>query len=243
MKKIALVTGSNRGIGAATIIELAKRKCDVVINYNNDVERAEHLKKEVEEKYGVKALIVKADISVENECKDLVNKIINEFGRIDILVNNAGIVLNKPINERSVDEFNNTINTNLVGSFVLCKLVSKYMINNKYGKIVNVSSTNGINAASPEAIDYNCSKAGLITLTKDFAMELSPYINVNAVAPGWVDTEMNSDLPEEFINNEINKIWLKRFAKPEEIAKVIAFLTSDDASYIHGEIIKIDGGY
>lgn len=116
------------------------------------------------------------------------------------------------------------------------------MYENKYGKIVNISSTNAINCFSPEAIDYDCSKAGLITLTKDFAINYAPYINVNCIAPGWVDTEMNKDLPEDFMREETEKIYLKRIAKPEEIAKVVCFLASDEASFINAEVIKVDGG-
>ncbi len=241
--KVALVTGSSRGIGKATIIELAKKGCNVVINYNKDEKRAKELCEEVINNYQVKALCIKADISNEKECENMINEIIKSYGKIDILVNNAGVVIDKPLKDRTIEEFKNTINTNLVGAFVLSKLASKYMLDNKYGKIINISSTNAINAFSPEAVDYDCSKAGLITLTKDFAIDLAPYVNVNAIAPGWVDTEMNIDLPEDFIEEETNKIWLKRFAKPEEIAKCIVFLASDDASFVNGTVLTADGGY
>lgn len=241
--KVTLVTGSSRGIGKATILEFANKGCNVVINYNKDENRAKELQKEITNNYNVKCLCIQADISDENNCKKMMEQIIKEFGKIDILVNNAGMVVDKPLMERTVEEFKKTIDTNLIGTFTLSKLASKYMLENKYGKIINISSTNAINAFSPEAIDYDASKAGIITLTKDFAIELSPYVNVNAIAPGWVDTEMNSELPTNFIESETNKIWLKRFAKPEEIAKCIVFLASDEASYIQGEVLKVDGGY
>ena len=241
--KVVLVTGSSRGIGASTIREFANKGCNVVINYNKDKIRAEDLQKEIINDFGVKCLCIQADVSNEKDCIKMMNQIIKEFGKLDILVNNAGIVVDKPLMERTVEEFKKTIDTNLIGTFVLSKLASKYMIENKYGKIINISSTNAINAFSPEAVDYDASKAGIITLTKNFAIELSPYINVNAISPGWVDTEMNSELPTEFIEEEANKIWLKRFARPEEIAKCIVFLASEDASFIQGEVLKVDGGY
>lgn len=130
----------------------------------------------------------------------------------------------------------------MIAPFFLSKSIANVMYENKYGKIVNISSTNAINCFSPEAIDYDCSKAGLITLTKDFAINYAPYINVNCIAPGWVDTEMNKDLPEDFMREETEKIYLKRIAKPEEIAKVVCFLASDEASFINAEVIKVDGG-
>ena len=243
MNKVVLVTGSSRGIGKATIIAFANRGYNVVINYNKDESRAKKLHNYILSNYKVKALCIQADVSNEENCEYLINQTIKELGRIDVLVNNAGVVIDKPIEERTVEEFKQTMNTNLVGPFVLSKLASKYMLENESGKIINITSTNAINAFSPEAIDYDCSKAGLITLTKDFAVQLAPFVNVNAIAPGWVDTEMNAELPKEFIEEETNKIWLKRFAKPEEIAKVIAFLASNDASFITGEVIKVDGGY
>lgn len=173
----------------------------------------------------------------------MVEKVIQEFGRIDVLVNNAGIALDKEFEDRTVDDWHNTIDTNLIGPFLVSKYVGNEMLKVKSGKIINVSSTNGINAFFPTSIDYDASKAGIINLTHNLALQYAPYINVNSVAPGWVNTDMNKDLPEDLINEETEKIYLKRFAEPEEIAKVIYFLASDDARYINGEIIKVDGGY
>jgi len=167
---------------------------------------------------------------------------LKKFGKIDILVNNAGIVFDKAMEERTIEDWNKTLNVNLIAPFILSRKIADVMYENKYGKIVNISSTNAINCFDPESIDYDASKAGLITLTKDFAVKYAPYINVNCVAPGWVDTDMNKDLPEDFIKEEIERIYLKRVATPEEIAKVVAFLVSDDASFINAEVIKVDGG-
>jgi 3-oxoacyl-[acyl-carrier protein] reductase len=135
------------------------------------------------------------------------------------------------------------MDVNLLGTFLCSKYASVQMLKNVNGKIINISSTNGINCFSPEAMDYDASKAGIIILTRDLAKELAPKIQVNSIAPGWVDTEMNKDLPEDFIEEETEKIYLKRFGKPEEIAKSVLFLASDDASYITGSILKVDGGH
>lgn len=243
MNKVVIVTGSQRGIGRATIIEFASRGYDVVIDYIEEEERALSLKELVEKEYGVRALAIKADVREENDVDKMVKKIIDEFGRIDVLVNNAGIAIDKEFADRTISDFRDTINTNLIGPYIVAKRVGEEMLKNKSGKIVNISSTNGINAFFPTSLDYDASKAGLINLTHNLALQFAPYINVNAIAPGWVNTEMNKDLPQDLIDDETSKIHLGRFAEPEEIAKVIAFLASDDARYINSEIIKVDGGY
>lgn len=215
----------------------------MVIDYYEEEEKALELKSYIEKEYNIKVLLVKADIRNEEEIKLMVESIINEFGRIDVLVNNAGIALYKEFEDRTVEDWYNTLSTNLIGPFLVSKYVGAEMMKVKNGKIVNVSSTNGINAFFPTSIDYDASKAGIINLTHNLALKFAPYINVNSVAPGWVNTDMNKDLPEELVSEETDKIYLKRFADPEEIAKVIYFLASDDARYINGEIIKVDGGY
>lgn len=173
----------------------------------------------------------------------MVRDIINEFGKIDVLVNNAGIAIDKEFEDRTVEDWKETLNVNLIGPFIVSKYVGNEMIKNKKGKIINISSTNGINSFFPTSIDYDASKAGLINLTHNLAIQFAPYINVNCVAPGWVNTDMNKKLPKELIEEETNKIYKKRFAEPIEIAKVVTFLASDDADYINDEVIKIDGGY
>ncbi len=238
--KVVLVTGSSRGIGRATIIEFAKRGYNVVINYFKSDESAKSLKEEIENNYKVKALTIKADVSNENEVKNMVKQIINEFGHIDVLVNNAGIVYDRSFDEISVDEFKRTLEVNVIGAFITSREVSNYM---KKGTIVNVSSTSGTKVLSPENLDYNISKLGLQCLTKDLAIQFKPNIRVNAIAIGWADTDMNKDLPQDYIDSEKLKIHLGRFGEPSEIAKTIYFLASDESSYINGEIINIDGGY
>ena len=194
-------------------------------------------------KIGSEAIAIKCDVSQEDEVKAMIKETVNKFGRIDILVNNAGIVFDVPFFERTTEQWKKTMDINLLGTFLCSKYASKQMLKQDGGNIINISSTNGINNFSPEAMDYDASKAGIIILTRDLAKELAPKIRVNSIAPGWVDTEMNKDLPPDFVKEETEKIYLKKFAKPEEIAKSILFLASDDASYITGSILKVDGGY
>ena len=243
MGKVVLVTGSSRGIGKATIIEFAKRGYDVVINYVNCREEAEELKRKVEEEYHVQALVIQADVSNEVDVKNMVDKIISTFGHIDCLVNNAGIAIDTIFEDKTKENFIKTLNTNLIGPFLVSKEVGKHMLETKKGSIINISSTNGIDTIYPESLDYDASKAGVISLTKNLALQYAPYIRVNSVAPGWVLTEMNKELDSDFIEEEESKILLNRFAEPSEIAKVIVFLASDEASYINGEVIRVDGGW
>jgi 3-oxoacyl-[acyl-carrier protein] reductase len=240
--KVALVTGSSRGIGKATIIELASHKCNVVINYIKSEKEAKELKDYVINTYGVKAIIVKCDISNESEVIDMIDTVIKKFGKLDILVNNAGIALDNNFYDKTVEEFRKTIDVNLIGTFLVSKYASKYMLQNSYGKIINVTSTNGLDTYYSTSVDYDASKAGIISLTHNLSNELSPAINVNAVAPGWVNTDMNKELDATFLKDETNKIYLRRFAYPSEIAKVIVFLASEEASYINNEVIRVDGG-
>lgn len=187
-------------------------------------------------------MVIKADVSNEEEVKNMVQEIINKFGRIDVLVNNAGIAIDKEFEDRTVEDWKRTLEVNTIGTFLVSKYASEYMMKNKSGKIINVSSTNGINTFFPSSIDYDASKAAIINLTYNLAIQFAPYINVNAVAPGWVNTEMNKELSKELIEEETERIYKKRFAEPEEIAKVICFLTSEDAEYINSTVIKVDGG-
>ena len=173
----------------------------------------------------------------------MIEKAIDTFGHIDALVNNAGIAIDTTFEDKTVENFRKILDTNLVGAFIVSKYVGKYMLENKSGVIINVASTNGIDTIYPESLDYDASKAGVISLTKNLALQYAPYIRVNAVAPGWVNTDMNKELDKTFIDKENEKILLNRFARPEEIAKVIYFLATPDASYINSEVIRIDGGF
>lgn len=239
----ALVTGSSRGIGKSIIEVLARYGCNVIINYNNSKKEAHELKEYIQSKYNVKVMVIKADVSNETDVKNMIENIINEFGKLDILVNNAGIAIDTLFNDKTKENFQKILDVNLIGTFLVSKYASKYMLKNKYGRIINITSTNGIDTFYPMSLDYDASKAGVISLTKNLAKELAPHINVNAVASGWVNTDMTKDLDETFYNEEIEKIFLKRFANPEEIANVVLFLASPLATYVNGEIIRVDGGY
>lgn len=241
-KKVVLVTGSSRGIGRACIIEFAKKGYDVVINYSSSKEKALELQNYVEKEYNIEVLCIKCDVSKENEVKDMVDQIINKFGKIDVLVNNAGIAIDCPFEEKTVENFRRTLDVNLIGAFLVSKYVSKYMLDNKYGKIINMSSTSGLDSFSPFSLDYNASKVAIISLTHDLAIQLQPYVNVNAIAPGWIDTDMNKDLDKDFMKEEAEKTCVKYIAKPEEIAHATVFLASDEARYINSEVLRIDGG-
>ena len=240
--KVAIRTGASKGIGKSTALLFAKEGAKIIVNYSSSKKEASFVVDEIKE-IGSDAIAVKCDVSKEDEVKKMIQQTIDKFGKIDILVNNAGIVFDIPFFERTVEQWKKTMDVNLLGTFLCSKYVSEQMLKNDSGKIINISLTNGINSFSPEAMDYDASKAGVIILTRDLAKELAPKIQVNSIAPGWVNTEMNKDLPKDFVEEETEKIYLKRFAKPEEIAKSILFLASDDASYITGSILKVDGGH
>ena len=240
--KVALITGASRGIGASIAHDLASHNCNICINYNNSYNEANKLKEEIEKKFNVKVLIIKADITKEEEIINMVNKVIETFNKIDILVNNAAIAIDSIIEEKNKDNFQKILDTNLTGPFLISRYVAKYMLEQKEGSIINISSTNGIDTYYEYSLDYDASKAGLISLTHNLSQMYAPYIRVNAIAPGWVNTDMNKELDKEFIKEEKKYIYLKRFADPIEIAKVVTFLASKDASYINNEVIRVDGG-
>ena len=242
MSKVALVTGSNRGIGKAIIEEFAKAGLDVVINYCHREEEAKKLQKYISEKYNVSVMVCKCDVSREEEVESMVNDICDAFGGIDILVNNASVCKDTLLMDKSLRDFKRILSVNLLGTYLVSKYVGKVMLENKSGKIINISSTNAIDTYYPESCDYDSSKAGVISLTHNFAREFSPYISVNCVCPGWVKTDMNKDLTFEQVEEYNKKILLGRFAEPEEIAKVVVFLASSKASYINDSIIRVDGG-
>lgn len=242
-KKVAIITGSRRGIGEAIAYKLAQNGYSIVINDREDKKQVDNVVRELQEKYNVSAIGIMADVSKENEVKKILEIVKDKFGRIDILINNAAIVEDMEIEDRSTELFNETITNNITSTYLMCKYIGKEMFNNKKGKIINISSTNGINTFFPTSIDYDASKAAVISLTHNFALEYAPYVLVNSIAPGWVNTEMNKQLPKELIDEECEKIYLKRFAEPSEVANLVSFLASDECTYINGEIIKFDGGY
>ena len=239
---VALVTGSNRGIGAACIEEFAKKGLDVVINYCHHEDEARSLEEKIKKEYNVGVLVIKCDISKEEEVEAMINEVVDTFGGIDILVNNASVARDNLLLDKNIKEFRRVLDVNLVGTYLVSKYVGRIMLNQKSGKIINISSTNALDTYYPESCDYDASKAGVISLTHNLALEFAPFINVNCICPGWVKTPMNKDLSLEQINKYRKDILLGRFAETEEIAKVVVFLASSKADYINDSIIRVDGG-
>ena len=239
--KIALITGAGRGIGRAIAIALAKEGAEVVINYNGSEERAKEEKQPIEENGG-KASIYKCNVSDFVACEAMIKDIVKEYGHLDILVNNAGITKDGLIMKMKEEDFDSVLNVNLKGTFNTIRHSARQMLKQRSGKIINISSVSGILGNVGQA-NYAASKAGVIGLTKTMARELgSRGITVNAIAPGFVDTEMTEVLSEEIRENACKQIILGRFGKPEDIANTAVFLASDKADYITGQVISVDGG-
>jgi 3-oxoacyl-[acyl-carrier protein] reductase len=239
--KVALVTGGSRGIGREIAIELARHGADVAISYVNNEEKAMEVVREIQ-KFSVKGLCIKADVSKEEEVKRLVDAIKDELGTIDILVNNAGINRDTLLIRMSTQEWDQVIDTNLKGTYLCTRLVAKDMIKKKYGKIINIASVAGV-AGNYGQANYSASKAGVIGFTKAVAKELaSRGINVNAVAPGLIETDMTQALKEEIKEALIKSVPMGRLGSPKDVANLVVFLASDKSDYITGQTINIDGG-
>lgn len=232
--KNVLVTGFTGCLGEKIVEILKKNNYNVIGTYNHNENKALELKN----KYDVD--MFKCNLENEEDINILVDKIIDKYNNIDILINNAAYYQDEPLEEKTKETFLKILDVNLVGPFLLSKKIGKYMLENKNGKIINIASTNGIDTYYPESIDYDASKAGLINLTKNLALYYAPYIKVNAIAPGWIETSDTLEMDENFIESEKNKILLNRFGRPEEIVDGILFLCKND--YINGEVIRIDGG-
>lgn len=242
MDKVVLVTGSSRGIGRAAAIAFAQGGASVAINYVRNERAAQEVVDEIS-KLGRKAISVKADISKEAEVQLLIDMAIGEFGKLDVLINNAGIVYDiEDWQSTTSEQWQATLNVHVLGNYYCCKYALPYLQKSN-GSIVNISSTNGYTEHYPESLAYNVAKAGIVSMTHDLAKALAPHVRVNAVAPGWVNTDMNSGLSKEYMADQAREIYLQRIAEPEEIANVVTFLASDDASFITGMIVRADGGH
>lgn len=241
MSKVAFITGATRGIGKAIALELAKEGYNIALNYRTENEALETLKKEISE-LGVECYPVQGDVSKAEDSERMTKEIIEHFEQIDVLVNNAGITKDNLILRMKEEEFTDVINVNLVGTFNITKNVIKYMTKKRYGKIINLSSVVGISGNAGQS-NYAASKAGIIGFTKSIAKELaSRNITANAVAPGFIQTDMTNVLKDEIKEAIEGTIPLKRLGTAEDVAKVVKFLASDESSYITGQVINVDGG-
>lgn len=241
--KNALITGATSEVGMEICKILAFNNINIIIHYHTKEDIALNLKKELEENYNIKCLCIKADLTKEEDINNLVNVSLNNFKTIDILVNNAARDLPNLFENKTKEEFIEVLDVNLIAPFLLSKLVGKEMVKNKCGKIINIASTNGIDTYFPMCLDYDASKAGLISLTHNLSMQFKPYVNVNAIAPGSIKTKKDmEDLDLDYIKEEAAKIFKERFAEPIEIAYLVEFLVSDKADYINNQVIRIDGG-
>jgi 3-oxoacyl-[acyl-carrier protein] reductase len=239
--KVAIVTGGSIGIGASIALGLAEAGADVVLNYRKHSEEAEGVIKQIQE-MGRRGLVVQADVSSFSDAEKLVQTVMNEFKRIDILVCNAGITRDAVIWKMTEEQWDSVMNINLKGYFNYIHAVAPIFKENKYGKIVNIASINGLRGKFGQA-NYAATKGGIIALTKTVARELGKFnVNANVIAPGMVLTDMMKQIPEEFKNRAVEETVLGRLAAPEDIANLVVFLCSDKARHITGEVIKIDGG-
>ena len=240
-RKTVLITGGSRGIGKEVATVFAENGYDIIINYVSDKTDVESLKKEFDEK-GVESLIIKADVSKQEEVDNLIKQAIEKFEKIDVLVNNAGITKDNLLMRMSEEEFDKVIEINLKGTFLVTKAVTKYMMKKRQGSIVNLSSVVGV-AGNSGQCNYSASKAGIIGFTKSIAKELaSRNIRANAVAPGFIATDMTSVLSDAVKENINGQIPLKRMGTAKEVAELIYFLGSEKSSYITGQVINVDGG-
>ena len=239
--KVAIVTGGSRGIGRSIVEEFVKRGVSVAFNFLKSEDKALVLKKEIEEKGG-RALTFRQDVKDYDAIKIMVEGVKTHFGRLDIIVNNAGILRDKALMLMEEQDWEDVMSTNLSGAFNLIRAAIVTFMKQKSGNIINLTSVAGIKGM-PRQVNYSASKAGIIGLTKALAKEVGPYnVRVNAIAPGYIDTDMVKDLKEEYKAELLKMIPLGRFGKSGEVAKVAAFLASEEAKYITGQVITVDGG-
>lgn len=239
--KVALVTGAGRGIGRQIAITLAEYGADVIVNYNGSKEKAEEVVREIEA-LGRKSVAVQCSVADFEACGKMITDMLETFGHIDILVNNAGITKDNLVMKMTEEDFDAVINTNLKGTFNTIKHMYRPFLKQKAGRIINLSSVSGVLGNAGQA-NYAASKAGVIGLTKSMARELaSRSITVNAVAPGYIDTDMTQAMTDAAKEATLSQIPLKRVGTPKDIAETVAFLASDKASYITGQVISVDGG-
>ena len=241
MDKVAIITGATRGIGKQIALTLANEGYNIVLNYRTENDELKQLKNEIESKK-VKCLTVQGDVTNFEDCKQMIESAIEKFGKVDVLVNNAGITKDMLLARMKEEDFKQVIDVNLVGTFNMTKNVISYMMKARNGRIINISSVVGI-AGNAGQTNYSASKAGIIGFTKSLAKEVaSRNILVNAVAPGFIETNMTEVLKQEVKDEIAKNIPLKRMGTPQDVANVVKFLASEDSSYITGQVISVDGG-
>ena len=240
--KTALITGGARGIGRDISLSLSEKGFDIGINFRKSKKEAEQLKREIEERFNRKVLLLKGDVSRRRDVQGMVRDFIKEFGRIDVLVNNAGITKDNLLIRLTENDFREVIDVNLIGTFLMTKEVIPYMLRRRSGSIINISSIVGIFGNKGQT-NYSASKAGIIGFSKSLAKEVaSRNIRVNVIAPGFIETDMTDGLPDEIKEKILKNIPLGRFGKPKEVSHLVTFLASDESSYMTGQVFLIDGG-
>ena len=243
MGRTVLVTGGTGGIGSAIVRKMAEAGYDVVIGYVQAEEKARELQKKIAGEFGVRCMAVRGDVADEADVDAMITKIEEEFGGVDILINNAGIDQPDLFHNKNAGQFRRILDVNVVGAYNCAARVWPHMKEQEYGRIINISSTNGINTYYPMCFDYDASKAALNALTHDLAVQFAPFVHVNAVAPGFIGTPKELDgYDPEFLKQETDKILVQRYGKPEEVASLVRFPVSDEADFINNTIIRIDGG-
>lgn len=241
MKQTAIVTGGSRGIGRAVAVRLAKEGMNLVINYRGNSAAAEETERMCRE-LGAEVLLVQGDVSRAEDCEKLAAQAKEAFGRVDVLVNNAGITRDGLLARMTEEDFRAVLDVNLVGPWNMMKAVNRIMMKQRYGRIVNLSSVTGLMGNIGQT-NYAAAKAGILGMTKSYAREVaSRGITVNAVAPGFIDTDMTEAMPEGAKDKIITEIPMGRTGKPEDVAEAVAFLASEQAGYITGEVLRVDGG-
>lgn len=242
MRKKVLITGGANGLGENLTRNFAKENYDVYLTYNESIENAKKIKEDLEKEYQVNIEIIKCNLKEEFE----INKMLEKIDYVDVLVNNAAVEIDKEFNEKNKKDFLHTLEVNLIAPFLISKNIGIKMYERRQGKIINIASNNAIDKMDPITLEYDASKAGLINLTYNLAQEFAPFVNVNAIAPGWIKTKkierIDNDLNNEFIKEESKRILLNRFAEEQDISNLVLFLSSDKSNYINSEVIKIDGG-
>ena len=242
MDKVVMITGGSRGIGKRMVQDFARAGYKVVFSYLTQESLAIQLQNSLNSQ-GYQVFAYRLDLSSDTDISSFVDFAISKFGKIDMLINSAAVTHDSLFQDKNSQSFMDVLRTNVVGTFCLSKLVGNIMFENKSGKIINISSTNGINTYYPMCIEYDASKSAINSMTHNLAMQFAPFVNVNAIAPGFIATESEiKDMDEEFIQSEEEKIFLRRAGTEEDVSNLALFLASDKSNYINNQIIKINGG-